>query len=88
MADNAAAERGRGAFGRGRGERRGRRGDRGRGRGRGRDDENKAWVPVTKLGRLVLEGKIRSIEEVYLFSLPIKEFQIVDFFCPSSRMKS
>ncbi|KAH6573571.1 hypothetical protein BASA50_004037 [Batrachochytrium salamandrivorans] len=82
MADNAAAERGRGAFGRGRGERRGRRGDRGRGRGRGRDDENKAWVPVTKLGRLVLEGKIRSIEEVYLFSLPIKEFQIVDFFLP------
>ncbi|KAI8918704.1 ribosomal protein S5, N-terminal domain-containing protein [Entophlyctis helioformis] len=86
MADNAAAGRG---FGRGRGRGdRGARGDRGRGgrggpRGRGRkDDESKGWVPVTKLGRLVQDGKIRSIEEVYLFSLPIKEYQIVDFFLP------
>jgi len=39
---------------------------------------------VTKLGRLVKEGKIRSIEEVYLFSLPIKEVQIVDHFLGSS----
>jgi small subunit ribosomal protein S2e len=39
-------------------------------------------VPVTKLGRLVIDGHIRSIEEVYLFSLPIKEYQIVDFFLP------
>jgi len=38
-------------------------------------------VPVTKLGRLVKEGKIRSLEEVYLFSLPVKEFQIIDYFC-------
>ncbi len=50
----------------------------GRGRGRGRrgqrtkEDTTKAWVPVTKLGRLVNEGKIRSLEEIYLFSLPIK----------------
>jgi len=33
---------------------------------------------VTKLGRLVKEGKIRSVEEIFLFSLPIKEYQIVD----------
>merc|ERR1711916_376152 len=38
------------------------------------------WVPVTKLGRLVKEGKIKTIEEVYLHSLPIKEYQIIDFF--------
>ena len=50
----------------------------GRGRGRGRrgqrtkEDTTKAWVPVTKLGRLVNDGKIRSLEEIYLFSLPIK----------------
>ena len=25
------------------------------------------------------DGKIKSIEEIFLFSLPIKEFQIVDF---------
>ena len=40
-------------------------------------------VPVTKLGRLVKDGKIKSMEEIYLFSLPIKEFQIVDFFLPT-----
>lgn len=70
------AEEGRGGFGRGRG-----RGDRGRGRGdRGakRDKPKDEWVPCTKLGRLVLDGKIKSIEEIFLFSLPIKEFQIVD----------
>ena len=40
-------------------------------------------VPVTKLGRLVKDGKIKSMEEIYLFSLPVKEFQIVDFFLPT-----
>lgn len=38
------------------------------------------WVPCTKLGRLVKDGKIKSIEQIYLFSLTIKEFQIVDIF--------
>ncbi len=68
----------RGGFGRGRGDRRGRRGPR---RG-GRRDEEKEWMPVTKLGRLVKAGKIKSMEEIYLHSLPIKEYQIVDFFLP------
>lgn len=63
------------------------RGDRGRGRGRGRGrrggkSEEKEWQPVTKLGRLVKAGKIKSMEEIYLHSLPIKEYQIVDFFLP------
>ena len=62
-------------------------GDRGRGRGRGRGrrggkNEEKEWQPVTKLGRLVKAGKINSMEEIYLHSLPIKEFQIVDNFLP------
>ena len=39
-------------------------------------------VPVTKLGRLVKDGKIKSMEEIYLFSLPVKEFQIIDYFLP------
>ena len=39
-------------------------------------------VPVTKLGRLVKDGKIKSMEEIYLFSLPVKEYQIIDFFLP------
>ncbi|KAG6009159.1 40S ribosomal protein [Claviceps maximensis] len=62
-------------------------GDRGRGRGRGRGrrggkSEEKEWQPVTKLGRLVKANKINSMEEIYLHSLPIKEFQIVDQFLP------
>lgn len=44
----------------------------------------KEWVPVTKLGRLVRDGKIKSIEEIYLFSLPIKESEIIDFFLGSA----
>lgn len=89
MADTAPAARGgfRGGFGSrgGTGDRGGRggrgRGGRGRGRGRGRGKEDqKEWIPVTKLGRLVRDGKIRSLEDIYLFSLPIKEFEIIDQF--------
>jgi small subunit ribosomal protein S2e len=83
-----------GGFGRGGrggrrfGDRRGRRGfgdrdDRGgrrRGRRGGREGEKKDWVPVTKLGRLVQAGKIKSLEEIYLFSLSIKEAEIIDYF--------
>ena len=82
-----SAARGRG---RGRGPSTGRSGRGGRGGGRGAGgpggrggrkggDEN-VWVPVTKLGRLVKEGKIGSIEEIFLFSIPVKEAEIIDFF--------
>jgi len=85
MADNAAGRgrgRGRGReFGRGRGRGEGR--GRGRGRGRRADGENKdSWTPVTKVGRLVKNGQIKKIEELYLFSIPIKEYQIIDHFLP------
>eukprot|EP00892_Ulva_mutabilis_P005613 jgi/Ulvmu1/3423/UM016_0042.1 len=70
-------ERGRGDRGRGRG-------DRGRGRGRGKRDEEEAWVPCTKLGRLVQQGKVKSMEQIYLFSLPVKEHQIVEQFLGSA----
>jgi len=88
MADSESSSRGsRGGFGRGRG----RGGDRGRGRGRGprggRDKEEAAWVPVTKLGRLVRDGKIKSLEEIFLFSLPVKESQVIDFFLPAPKLK-
>ena len=87
MADAApAGGRGRGGFGgRGSGGRGGRGRGRGgpRGRGRGKEGE-KEWIPVTKLGRLVRDGKIRTLEEIYLFSLPIKEFEIIDFFLGSA----
>jgi small subunit ribosomal protein S2e len=54
----------------------------GKGKGRGKVEE-KEWVPCTKLGRLVKEAKLRKLEEIYLFSLPVKEYQIVDEFLPS-----
>ena len=71
-----------GGFGRGggRGGGRGRgRGGRG-GRGGRRGGDENVWVPVTKLGRLVKEGKIGSLEEIFLFSLPVKEAEIIDYF--------
>lgn len=82
-------EGGRGGFGRGRGDR----GDRGRGRGRGgrggdkkgRDGEE--WIPCTKLGRLVKDGKIGSIAEIFLYAIPIKEFEIVDYFIGKDTLK-
>merc|ERR1719252_386645 len=54
------------------------------GKGKGKKGEEKEWVPVTKLGRLVKDGQITSIEDIYLHSLPIKEYQIIDqFFAPT-----
>ena len=88
MADSgsAGAAPGGGARGDRGGFGRGGRGGRGRGRGRGRGGrgrgkpEDKEWTPVTKLGRLVKDLKIKSLEQIYLYSLPIKEFEIIDFF--------
>jgi len=80
---------GRGGRGRGRG---GASDEGGRGRGRGgrggartggrggKEEGEGGWTPVTKLGRLVKERLIRKLEEIYLFALPIKEYQIVDTF--------
>jgi small subunit ribosomal protein S2e len=59
------------------------RGGRGFGKG-GKDGKGKGapfeeeWKPVTKLGRLVKAGHIKTIEEIYKFSIPIKESPIVD----------
>lgn len=39
---------------------------------------------MTKLGRLVKDKKIATLEDVYLFSLPIKEYQIVEYFLGDS----
>ena len=64
----------------GRGGERGGRGGRGGGpggRGGPRGDD-KEWTPVTKLGRLVKHNKIKSVEEIYAHSIPIKEANIID----------
>jgi len=76
MATREGGDREGGRGGRGRG---------GRGFGRGRDGKGgkrppieEEWIPVTKLGRLVNQGLIEKIEEIYRFSLPIKEPPIID----------
>lgn len=78
--------------GEGRGAKRGGFGDRGARGGRGgarggrdgprpaggRGGDKDSWVPLTKLGRLVKYNHIKSLEEIYTHSIPIKESQIVD----------
>lgn len=59
------------------------RGQRGRGRGGrgGRPGGNRdggRWEPLTKLGRLVAKGEIKQLEQIFKFSMPIKEVEIVD----------
>jgi small subunit ribosomal protein S5 len=40
------------------------------------------WVPRTRLGKLIQEGRIASIEEVFMAGMKIKEPQIVDALLP------
>ena len=47
-----------------------------------REEEEEKWVPVMKLRRLVKSNKIKSLEQICLHSLPIKEYQIIDELCP------
>ncbi|CAK0825364.1 unnamed protein product [Prorocentrum cordatum] len=75
---------GEGGFGKGKPDGKGKKGKKGK-KGGKKGAEEKEWVPCTKLGRLVKEGKITSIEDIYLHSLPIKEYQIIDqFFQPGT----
>ena len=55
-----------------RGGMRGRRSDRSDKDGKG------GFTPRTKLGRLVKSGRIKTIEEIYLHAMPIKEPEIID----------
>ncbi len=40
------------------------------------------WVPKTRLGKLVAEGKIKSMDEAIASGLPLKEPEIVDVLLP------
>jgi small subunit ribosomal protein S2e len=60
------------------------RGGRGFGRGgnrqkRGGRQNEEIWTPLTNLGRLVRHGQVTSLEEIFHHSIPIKEYQIVDW---------
>lgn len=72
---------GKGGFGKGKKGK----GKKGGKKGKGKDAGDEKWVPHTKLGRLVQLGKIESIEDIYLHSLTIREYQIIDhFFSPAA----
>lgn len=40
------------------------------------------WEPVTSVGRMVKEGQISSIEDLFQLGLPIREPQIIDVLLP------
>ena len=46
-------------------------------------EEFEGWKPRTKLGRMVVEGRISSIEEIFMEGLKIREPQIVDILLPN-----
>jgi len=57
------------------------------------DDENETkvetwqWKPRTTLGRLILEGKMTSIDEVFAQGFKIREPEIVDILLPDMKNK-
>jgi len=54
-------------------------------RRRPREDPLEKWVPKTKLGRMVREGQISSIFEIFEEGYKIKEVEIVDVLVPDLR---
>ncbi|MGC8496560.1 MAG: 30S ribosomal protein S5 [Thermoplasmata archaeon] len=44
--------------------------------------ENMEWIPKTKLGKLVISGKITTLSQALSSYLPLKEPQIVDLLMP------
>jgi small subunit ribosomal protein S2e len=53
-------------------------GKKGKGKGKKGSPDDEPWTPVTKLGRLVKDNKITSLEDIYLHALPVREYQIIN----------
>ena len=49
---------------------------------RSSNEKVESWVPRTKLGKMVLDGTISSIEELFMEGLKIREPEIVDVLLP------
>ena len=49
---------------------------------RGSRERAKAWVPRTRLGKMIQEGRINSVEEIFMEGLKIREPEIVDTLLP------
>ena len=43
------------------------------------------WAPRTRLGKMILEGRISSMEEIFMEGLKIREPEIVDILLPDLR---
>jgi small subunit ribosomal protein S5 len=54
-------------------------------RRRPREDPLEKWVPKTRLGRMVMEGHISSIYEIFEEGYKIKEVEIIDILLPDLR---
>jgi len=46
------------------------------------DEKVEGWMPRTRLGKMIHEGQISSIEEVFMEGLKIREPEIVDILLP------
>ena len=53
--------------------------------GRDRQEEEQVWIPRTKLGALVNEGKITSLEEIFRSGQRVREAEIVKKLLPDLR---
>lgn len=47
-----------------------------------RGERVESWIPRTRLGKMILEGRISSIEEVFMEGSKIREPEIVDVLLP------
>jgi len=47
-------------------------------------DEHDDWNPKTKLGRMVKEGKIKTMKEMFASGLPLMEYEVVDALLPDT----
>src|SRR5256885_6735486 len=54
----------------------------GRGYRRREEEKQVPWVPRTRLGKMVSEGKITSLEEIFQQGLKIREPEIVKTLLP------
>jgi small subunit ribosomal protein S5 len=45
------------------------------------------WIPKTKLGKLVKDGKVSSIKDIMEYNMPIREYQIIDVLLPNLETK-
>ncbi len=50
------------------------------------DEDNKSnlaeWKPRTKIGQMVKNGEITSVEQIFAYGKPIKEVEIIDMLLP------